>query len=52
MLLWKIDINSFTDYDGSGYPVKDGHCNTEDIHPSNFEDTLPLDATHVLWFGR
>jgi hypothetical protein len=40
------------DYDGFGYPVKDGrYDSTIAILPSLME-RIPADATHILWFNR
>lgn len=41
----------FIDYDGSGYPVKDGKMNNDLIRPSRYKE-LPSDATHVLWMNK
>lgn len=43
---------AFRDYDGFGYPVKDGLAD-EDIYivPSKL-DRIPADATHIIWFNR
>lgn len=38
----------FTDYDGSGYWVKDNkQCRTEEVFSSE-----PEDATHVAWYNK
>ena len=44
---------SFIDYDGFGHPVKDGLAD-EDIwvYPSRARETIPDDATHIVWFNR
>jgi len=40
------------DYDGHGYPVKDGLMDDKlSIDPSD-RDQIPADATHILWFNR
>ena len=42
----------FVDYDGFGYPVKDGFVNAKIvIRPSRLE-RIPADATHIVWFNR
>jgi len=43
---------SFIDYDGYGYPVKDGLADKDNhIVPSGL-DRIPADATHIVWFNR
>lgn len=43
---------SFIDYDGFGYPMKDGKADSEIcVKPSRLEE-IPKDATHVVWFNR
>lgn len=43
---------SFIDYDGHGYPVKDGKADDSVmIRPSKVNE-IPADATHVVWFNR
>lgn len=40
------------DYDGFGYPMKDGLADDEIlVYPSRVDD-IPEDATHVVWFNR
>lgn len=42
----------FIDYDGNGYPIKDGRmCDTICIRPSTVGE-IPIDATHVIWFNK
>ena len=42
----------FTDYDGSGHPVKDGKMMREfNVYPSKRKD-IPADATHIMWFNK
>jgi len=44
---------AFIDYDGHGYPVKNSladHSIT--VKPSTFEEDLPNDATHIVWYNR
>lgn len=47
-----VKYGVFIDYDGFGYPVKD-HLADHDIivKPSQLE-TIPADATHIVWFNR
>lgn len=43
----------FTDYDGFGYPVKDGMADKSImIKPSMAAEFIPDDATHIVWFNR
>lgn len=39
------------DYDGFGYPVRDGKYAKIHIRPSKRDD-IPKDATHVVWYNR
>lgn len=50
---WWANINcgAFTDWDGSGCPVKDGKMANETFFPSDAAD-LPVDATHIAWFNK
>jgi hypothetical protein len=47
------DNGSFIDYDGFGFPVKD-KLSDESIwvKPSNAKETIPKDATHIVWYNR
>lgn len=46
------ESGSFIDYDGFGYPVKDGKADESlCIYPSR-RDEIPKDATHIVWFNR
>ena len=46
------DDGAFIDYDGFGYPVKDGLADTKIfIKPSKLDD-IPEDATHIVWYNR
>ena len=42
----------FTDYDGSGHPVRE-HLADPDIvtKPSRLQD-IPANATHIVWYNR
>lgn len=47
------ESGSFIDYDGYGYPVKDNMADHSIIiMPSNAGETIPSDATHIVWFNR
>lgn len=49
----QVESGGFIDYDGFGYPVKDGFANESiTIKPSTLEEDLPIDATHIVWFNR
>jgi hypothetical protein len=42
----------FIDYDGFGYPVRNGKADPEVcVKPSRVE-SIPADATHVVWYNR
>jgi hypothetical protein len=47
-----VKRGGFIDYDGFGFPVKDGFAN-EDVYikPSRIKD-IPDDATHIVWLNR
>jgi len=48
-----VDEYNFVDYDGHGYPVKDGLADeTICILPSEARRTIPKDATHIIWFNK
>lgn len=44
---------AFVDYDGYGYPAKDGMARGGHavIQPSTLH-LIPEDATHIVWFNR
>lgn len=47
-----VERRAFTDYDGSGCPVKDGKMDWQyTIYPSTME-VIPEDATHIVWFNK
>lgn len=60
--LQMVAAGELIDYDGMGYPVRDGmyaepwSCDLEGwpewIKPSDGDRLIPNDATHVLWFNR
>ena len=44
---------TFIDYDGHGYPVKDSKADQEIIiKPSNIRFLIPKDATHIVWYNK
>jgi len=46
------ECGAFIDYDGFGYPVKDGMADTDiEVYPSICKD-IPKDATHIVWYNR
>ena len=48
----KVENMVFCDYDGLGYPMKDGKmCNSIIIRPSRLFE-IPDDATHIAWYNR
>jgi len=47
------ECDSFIDYDGFGYPVKDNLADESIlIKPSTASATIPKDATHIVWYNR
>lgn len=42
-----VDSGMFGNYDGSGYWMKDGKKSNDEAL-----NTLPLDATHVIWYSK
>jgi len=50
---WKEDVRDgmLIDYDGYGYPVKDGKQSERGISPSQVAN-FPKDATHIAWANR
>ena len=47
------ECGGFIDYDGFGYPVKEGKADpTISVYPSTRHKVIPKDATHVMWFNR
>lgn len=48
-----VDCGGFIDYDGCGHPVKNGKYDVDwNIYPSTFPESMPKDATHVIWYNR
>lgn len=49
----QIETCGFIDYDGHGYPVKNSLADRSiTVKPSTFEEDLPNDATHIIWYNR
>lgn len=47
-----VDAGLFIDYDGFGNPAKDGYYDPNfSVYPSQLE-TIPSDATHIIWYNR
>jgi len=47
-----VSSGAFIDYDGHGYPVKDGYADKNIfIKPSGL-NKIPADATHIVWYNR
>lgn len=48
-----VKNGSFIDCDGFGEPVKDGKADPDIwIYPSEAKETIPEDATHIVWYNR
>ena len=56
-----VENGNLIDYDGHGYPMRDGKIahgrNTGFdyefvVRPSKGKDGIPADATHIVWFNR
>ena len=62
-----VACGGYTDYDGYGYPVKNGMVDRKrNIYPSlvgtgkemkswcpkHVDSDLPEDATHIIWFNK
>lgn len=44
------DDGLFTEWDGTGYPAKDGKMDrTKSVFPLS---QIPEDATHIAWFNK
>lgn len=51
--LEQVKTRVLIDYDGSGYPMKDGLIDRSiTLVPSQGDDNIPDDATHVIWYNR
>ena len=46
-----VDCGGLIDYDGYGYPVRDGKMSRTNIYPSE-QHMIPLDATHIMWYNK
>lgn len=48
----EVLCGNLVDFDGFGYPVKDGLADpTIDIMPSKL-DSIPSEATHIVWYNK
>ena len=47
-----VRTRSFIDYDGHGYPVKEKMADRKRVIRPSTVDSIPSDATHVVWFNR
>jgi hypothetical protein len=46
-------MRGFINDDGFGYPVKDNMVDENIIiKPSDVHETIPSDATHIVWYNR
>lgn len=51
--LEKVRTRSFVDYDGWGHPVRDKLADPKIyVYPSTARDTIPADATHIVWYNK
>lgn len=47
------DAGYLTDYDGFGYPIKDGkQCSHVRIYPSERKYNIPEGTTHINWYNK
>ncbi len=47
-----VESRVFIDYDGFGYPVRDGLADPNIwVKPSRVNE-IPADATHIVWYNR
>lgn len=46
-----VKSGSIINYDGTGYPVRDGKECREEINCCRLED-IPKDATHIAWYNK
>ena len=42
----------FIDYDGFGYPVKGGLADESRVIKPSRRESIPKDATHIIWYNR
>lgn len=47
-----VECASFIDYDGFGHPVRGSKCDPSVFVKPSTIDTIPADATHVVWYNR
>jgi hypothetical protein len=48
-----VKQGAFVDYDGFGHPMKDDKTDgSVYIYPSDHLDTIPDDATHIVWYNK
>jgi len=47
-----VQSGSFVDYDGHGYPVRDGLADFDVMIKPSKVKRIPKDATHIVWFNR
>jgi hypothetical protein len=50
--LQHVADHSFIDYDGFGYPVKNGKYDPDIVISPSKIDQIPSDATHIVWYNR
>lgn len=50
--LEEVECGMYIDYDGSGFPVKEGLVDISlNVYPSEIEK-IPTDADHIVWFNK
>lgn len=42
----------FIDYDGFGHPMKDGLIDPNVIIKPSTRNSMPTDATHIVWYNK
>lgn len=47
-----VEKGLFIDFDGFGYPVKDGLADPSIIVEPSQLSAIPKDATHIVWFNK
>lgn len=48
----RVASGSFIDYDGHGYPVLGNMADRRVVIRPSTVDTIPADATHIVWFNK
>lgn len=43
---------AFIDYDGYGHPMKGGKADPSIVIKPSKPESIPADATHILWYNR